>query len=118
LTFIEICSNLALLGYYITLEADMEHTTRQPRGRQAKPTKAEVSAAWVCIRNAAAHGDIQASALLIALSEGRPALHVDGGILNLPGHGGWAGENPHPKKAVLATIRESDPQSKQLPENQ
>jgi hypothetical protein len=87
------------------------------RGRQARPTKSDVSGAWACIRSAVAQGDIQASALLIALTEGRPLLHVDGGILNLPGHGGWSGERDY-KAELLARIRESDPQSRQLPENQ
>jgi hypothetical protein len=88
------------------------------RGRQARPTKSDVSGAWASIRSAAAQGDIQASALLIALTEGRPLLHVDGGILNLPGHGGWVGERGDYKPELLVRIRENDPQSKQLPENQ
>ncbi len=44
------------------------------RGQQAKPTIAEVKAAWARLRTAADQGDIQASALLIALTEQRPVL--------------------------------------------
>lgn len=46
------------------------------RGRQAKPTRREVCAAWDRLRAAADRGDIQASAALIALTEGRP-LHLE-----------------------------------------
>ncbi|WDH33910.1 hypothetical protein [Pseudomonas chlororaphis] len=50
-------------------------TTIKPRGHQAKPTRAEVKAAWERLRAAAEQGSVQASALLIALAENRP-LHV------------------------------------------
>ncbi|AZE37701.1 MULTISPECIES: hypothetical protein [Pseudomonas] len=50
-------------------------TTTKPRGHQAKPTRAEVKAAWGRLREAAEQGSVQASALLIALAENRP-LHV------------------------------------------
>ncbi|SDP40946.1 hypothetical protein SAMN04489798_5667 [Pseudomonas arsenicoxydans] len=46
------------------------------RGRQAKPTRNEVSAAWDRIRSAADGGDLQASALLIALVENKPLSPV------------------------------------------
>lgn len=91
---------------------------RPPRGRQAKPTKSEVAAAWERIRDAADAGDLTASALLIALMENRAILHADSGILNLSGHGGWVGDANDPKEKILAAIRANDPQSKQLPENQ
>ena len=50
--------------------------TAKTRGRQAKPTRREVCAAWGRLRDAADRGDIQASAALIALTEGRP-LHLE-----------------------------------------
>lgn len=46
------------------------------RGRQAKPTRHEVNAAWDRLRDAADRGDLQASAALIALAENKP-LHMD-----------------------------------------
>lgn len=96
----------------------MDYANRPARGRQAKPTKAEVSVAWSCIRTAAQRGDLQASVFLIALSEGRPIFHLDGGILNLPGHSGWRGDDKDPQGVILDAIRQNNPQSKQLPENQ
>ena len=87
------------------------------RGRQARPTRAEIASAWQRIRDAAEAGDLLACALLIALSESKAPMHTDGGILNFPGHGGWVGER-NPKPEILATIRASNPSSKQLPENQ
>lgn len=47
------------------------------RGRQHKPTQAEVAAAWERLREAANGGSMQASALLIALVEGKPVLALD-----------------------------------------
>lgn len=44
------------------------------RGRQAKPTREELAAYYGLLRTKADGGDIQASALLIALSERRPIL--------------------------------------------
>lgn len=89
------------------------------RGRQAKPTKAEVAAAWEHIRVAAEAGNLQACALLIALTEGKPFMHTDGGIINLPGvSSGWRGEENDLYESILEKIRENDPHSKQLPENQ
>jgi|GEM_PF-758707 len=92
--------------------------TVKTRGRQAKPTKAEVADAWERIRVAAEAGNLQACALLIALAENKPLMHTDGGIINLPGHGGWRGDENDPRDAILAKIRENEPHSKQLPENQ
>lgn len=51
-------------------------TAIKPRGRQAKPTRVEVAAAWDRLRAAADRGDIQAIGVLIALSENKP-LHMD-----------------------------------------
>lgn len=51
-------------------------STTKPRGPQAKPTRAEINAAWGRLRSAAEQGSVQASALLIALVENRP-LYVD-----------------------------------------
>lgn len=50
---------------------------RQPskgRGQSRSLTKGEVQRAWDSLRSAAAKGDLQASALLIALAECRPIL--------------------------------------------
>lgn len=55
-------------------------TTIKTRGRQARPTRAEVAAAWSRIRAAADAGSVQASAALIALSEGRP-VHLENNAL-------------------------------------
>lgn len=50
--------------------------TAKSRGRQHKPTQAELAAAWDRIRDKADQGDVAASALLIALAEKRPVLPV------------------------------------------
>lgn len=44
------------------------------RGRQCRPTRRELEAAWVRLRAAADQGDIQATALLVALAENKPLL--------------------------------------------
>lgn len=44
----------------------------KPRGRQVRPNRAELTAAWSRIRDAADKGSILASALLITLSENKP----------------------------------------------
>ncbi|OWL88851.1 hypothetical protein [Halopseudomonas aestusnigri] len=75
------------------------------RGRQARATKAEVTNAWRRIRDAAEDGSLLGSALLIALSEGKPFAHADGGILNLPGHGGWVGDPADPGETIRAAIQ-------------
>jgi hypothetical protein len=49
-------------------------TTTKPRGHPAKPTRAEVKAAWGRLRTAADQGSVQANALLIALVENRPLI--------------------------------------------
>lgn len=49
-------------------------TPTKSRGPQAKPTRAELTAAWNQLRVAAGQGDIQASALLIALAENKPVI--------------------------------------------
>lgn len=57
----------------------MTATATKLRGRQAKPTRAEVAAAWGRLRAAADQGDIQACAALIALAESKP-LALDLGM--------------------------------------
>jgi hypothetical protein len=52
------------------------NSTEKHRGRQAKPTRSEISAYYERLRAAADKGDVQASALLIALAENRPVLPV------------------------------------------
>ena len=54
----------------------MTATTKTLRGRQNKPTRAELAACWHRLRDAATAGDVQANAALIALSENRP-LHLE-----------------------------------------
>jgi len=49
-------------------------TTDRTRGRQQHPSRSELVAAWSRIRDAADKGSIQASALLIALSENKPLV--------------------------------------------
>jgi hypothetical protein len=46
----------------------------KPRGPQAKATRADIEKAWHRLRAAADTGDLQASAMLIALTERRPLL--------------------------------------------
>ena len=53
------------------------NTPKPARGRQHKPTRSEVTAAWSRLREAAADGSVQASALLIALAENRPVLAME-----------------------------------------
>lgn len=55
-------------------------TQTKTRGPQAKPTKFEVCAAWGRLRSAAENGDVQASALLIALVEKRPVFMAADGL--------------------------------------
>lgn len=47
-------------------------TTTKTRGRQHKPTRNEVAAAWDRLRAAASAGNVQANAALIALAERHP----------------------------------------------
>jgi len=51
---------------------------RKPRGKQARPTREELTAYYSLLRSKAGEGDVQASALLIALAERRPLLAGDG----------------------------------------
>jgi hypothetical protein len=55
-------------------------TTTKPRGPQAKATRADIDKAWQRLRAAADTGDLQASAMLIALAERRPLLPSPGSI--------------------------------------
>ncbi|RII80240.1 hypothetical protein D0894_01300 [Pseudomonas monteilii] len=50
--------------------------TPKMRGQQTKPTTAEVRDAWARLRDAAGKGDVQANALLIALTENKPAFSL------------------------------------------
>ena len=51
-------------------------STKPARGRQSRPTRAEVAAYYELLRTKASDGDVQASAALIALAERRPILPV------------------------------------------
>lgn len=51
------------------------------RGQQAKPTRADITAAWARLRQSAGAGDLTAAALLIALSEGKPVFQLAGDSL-------------------------------------
>ncbi|MWW81013.1 hypothetical protein [Pseudomonas aeruginosa] len=93
-------------------------TINPARGRQVRPTKQEVSAAWSRLRAAAEQGSPLANAMLIALVDRPISQHTDGGVINLPGHGGWRGDPGDPLPVILAMIRANDPTSGQLPENQ
>lgn len=53
------------------------NTPKPARGRQHKPTRSEVAAAWNRLREAAADGSVQASALLIALAENKPVITME-----------------------------------------
>lgn len=44
-------------------------TAKTLRGKQAKPTRAELNSCWQLLREKASDGDVQASALLIMLAE-------------------------------------------------
>lgn len=54
----------------------MTEATHPTRGKQAKPTRDEVRAAWDRLRVAAATGNVSANAALIALAEKHP-LHLE-----------------------------------------
>lgn len=94
------------------------HIVKAVRGRQISATKKDIDDSWERLRGAAREGSLIASALLIALQQNKPFMHTDGGIINLPGHGGWVGDPADPRETILNTIRECDPLSGQLPENQ
>lgn len=88
------------------------------RGEQVRPTKAEIANAWAHLKGESSRGNVFACALLVAIVEGRAVFHIESGIENLPGHGGWEGDSPAAKSQILTSIRANSPQSKQLPENQ
>lgn len=96
----------------------MNNSARPTRGRQARPTKPEINAAWAHLKGESGRGNVVACALLVAISEDRPVFHVESGVENLPGHGGWHGDHPTEKARIIDLIRANNPQSKQLPENQ
>ncbi|EIK94028.1 hypothetical protein PMM47T1_24079 [Pseudomonas sp. M47T1] len=47
------------------------------RGHQSKPTRAEIRAAWERLKTAAEQGNLEANALLIALTEKSLSIRVD-----------------------------------------
>lgn len=96
----------------------MNTSARPVRGRQARPTKPEISAAWSHLKGESGRGNVVACALLVAISEERPIFHIESGVENLAGHGGWQGDQPAEKARIIDLIRANNPQSKQLPENQ
>lgn len=51
--------------------------TSSARGGQVRPTNRETRAAWETIRNAANAGDVQAAAILVALTERTPLVLRD-----------------------------------------
>lgn len=50
--------------------------TTKYRGRQVRPTQAEINSAWVRLRSAADSGDQQANALLVALAKNKPIIQM------------------------------------------
>lgn len=94
-------------------------------GQNLMPSKAVQREYLKAIRENADGGDIVAMGVLLALSRVDDLLknsseitqHLDNGIFNLPGHGGWASDESYVKKNILEAIRQNDPKSKQLPEN-
>ena len=56
----------------------MTKTISKVRGRQCTPTRSEVADYYSRLRTAADQGNVQASALLIALAERRPLLPTEG----------------------------------------
>lgn len=52
----------------------------KPRGRQHKATNTDVAKAWLRLRDAADAGNLEASALLIALAERRPLINPSHGV--------------------------------------
>lgn len=44
------------------------------RGKRARPTRTELAAYYDALRSKASEGDVQATALLIALAERRPLI--------------------------------------------
>lgn len=52
-------------------------TAAKARGRQHRPTRSEIAAYYEFLRSAANKGNVQASALLIALAENRPVLPAE-----------------------------------------
>lgn len=55
-------------------------STTKARGPQLKATRSDIEKAWQRLRAAADTGDLQASALLIALAENRPLLPASEGL--------------------------------------
>lgn len=57
-----------------------EHQPEKRRGPSRMATRTEVVDAWARLRSAASSGDVQASALLIALSENKPVISLETGL--------------------------------------
>ncbi|RXU25525.1 hypothetical protein SAMN05444503_1177 [Pseudomonas sp. BS3767] len=55
-------------------------TTKPPRGRNHKATSSDIEKAWRRIRDAADAGNLEASALLIALADKRPLIDAGAGL--------------------------------------
>lgn len=51
-------------------------STPKQRGPQYKATRTDIEKAWLRLRDAADTGDLQASALLIALAESKPLMPI------------------------------------------
>lgn len=101
-------------------------TLERRSGKNLMPSKADQREYLKRIRQAADEkGDIVAMGVLLALSRvddllknsAEIAQHIDGGIFNLAGHGGWTGDDSDPKEDILAAIRKNNPSSEQLPRN-
>lgn len=101
-------------------------TLERRSGKNLMPSKADQREYLKRIRQAADEkGDIVAMGVLLALSRVDDLLknsteiaqHIDGGIFNLAGHGGWSADESYTQKNILAAIRQNNPDSEQLPEN-
>lgn len=51
---------------------------RKARCRNNRPTSSDVRDAWRRLRQASEEGNVQATALLVALAENKPLIHLDG----------------------------------------
>ncbi|MBU3824676.1 MAG: hypothetical protein H9917_07610 [Candidatus Oceanisphaera merdipullorum] len=100
----------------------MQNIKAGREGKNIMPSKADQRDYMKKIRAAADAGDVNAMVGILIITN-QEALskeikeHIDSGIINLPGHGGWCGELGDPKQSILEEIRKQNPKSKQLPEN-
>lgn len=65
------------------------------------------------LRTAAETGDVNAMGWMVLLSKQTTPSPVRGGYGS-----GWVGDDQDPKEQILTVIRQNDPKSEQLPENQ